>query len=192
MPSRTQSICQLKLRERHETVSDNWWGAVDRCAVPAFADNPSGPYVGGSWGQFNLDIDNLNDVGQAVSSIAHSNADARKYFAGWRFDPYFAIEGAYVDLGNPGSNFTATGSNGNYHIHMDGFSPTAIGTLPLGPAEVFAEAGYLFYNVNLTANYTAPGTETVESSHSRSDFSTAVAWVSRSSITSTSAGSTRC
>ena len=63
-----------------------------------------------------------------------------------------------------------TGANGNYHIHMDGWSPTAIGTLPLGPVEVFAEAGYLFYNVNVTANYTAPGTETVESSHSRSDF----------------------
>jgi hypothetical protein len=140
------------------------------CAMPAFADNATGPYVGGSFGQFNLDIDNLHDLGQSVSSIAHSNADARKYFAGWRLTPYFALEGAYVDLGNPGSNFTTTGSNGNYHIHMDGFSPTAIGTLPLGPVDLFAEAGYLFYNVNLTANYTAPGTETVQSSHTRSDF----------------------
>ena len=43
---------------------------------------------------------------------------------------------------------SATGANGNYHIHMDGWSPTAIGTLPLGPVELFAEAGYLFYDVN--------------------------------------------
>lgn len=139
-------------------------------AVPAFAENPSGPYVGAAWGQFNLNIDNLNDLGQAVTSITHSNADAQKYFAGWRLSPYFALEGAYVDLGNPGNNFSATGSNGNYRVHMDGWSPTAIGTLPLGPIEVFAEAGYLFYNVNLTANYTAPASETIESSHSRSDF----------------------
>ena len=139
------------------------------CAVPAFADNPSGPYVGGGWGQFNLHIDNLNDLGQSVNSIAHSDADAYKFFAGWRLTPYFSLEAAYVNLGNPGSNFSATGSDGNYRVHMDGWSPTAIGTLPLGPVDLFAEAGYMFYNVNLTATDTGGG-ETLSSSHSRSDF----------------------
>jgi opacity protein-like surface antigen len=138
--------------------------------VPAFADNPSGPYIGGAYGQFNLNINNLNDLGQAVTSITHSNDDAQKYFVGYRFMPYFSLEAAYVDLGNPSNNFTATGSDGHYRVHMDGWSPTAIGTLPLGPVELFAEAGYLFYNVNIDANYTSPDDAYVHSSHTRSDF----------------------
>lgn len=96
-------------------------------SAPAFADNPSGPYVGGGFGQFNLHIENPNDVGQAVSTIAHSSDDAWQLFAGWRFLPFVAVEAAYVNLGYPGDNFSATGASGRYKVHLNGFSPSVIG-----------------------------------------------------------------
>jgi OOP family OmpA-OmpF porin len=126
--------------------------------------------VGGGLGRFNLHIDNLNDVGQAVSTIANSDDNAWKLFAGWRFMPYLAIEGAYINLGYPSDDFSATGSSGRYKVHMDGFSPAVIGTVPLGPIELFAKAGYYFYNVDLRANTTSLANASVESSHSRSDL----------------------
>jgi OOP family OmpA-OmpF porin len=139
-------------------------------AAPAFANNPSGPYVGGGFGQFDLHIENLNDVGQAVTTIAHSNDDAWKVFAGWRFNPYIALEGAYIDLGKPGGGYADSGSDGRYNVSFDGFAPTVIGSIPLGPVELFAKAGYYYYDVKLNVNVNSVDTAHVESSHERADF----------------------
>jgi opacity protein-like surface antigen len=139
-------------------------------AAPAFAENEGGPYLGGGFGRFDLKIHNFNDVGQAADTIADSNDNAWKVFAGWRMSPYWAIEAAYVDLGNPGSTFSATGSTGVYKVHVAGFTPSLIGTLPLGPVELFAKAGYYFYNLKLDVNVQSLGSAGLQSSHSRSDF----------------------
>jgi len=134
-------------------------------------DTPNGFYVGGGWGQFDLKLDNFNDVGAAVSSISHSRSDdAWKLFAGYRLSPYFSLEGNYVDFGHPGDHFTGTGSDGNYRVHLTGFAPLAVGTLPLGPVELFGKAGWLFYDSNLRVNFNSPGSQVFESSHSASDF----------------------
>ena len=53
---------------------------------------------------------------------------------------------------------------------MAGFTPSIIGTLPLGPIELFAKAGYYMYNVKLDVNVQSLGTAGLQSSHSRSDF----------------------
>ena len=69
--------------------------------LPAWGDNPNpgGPYVGVGWGQFNLNIKNLDDAGTAVSTIRHADDNAKKVFVGYRFNPYWALEAAYVKLG---------------------------------------------------------------------------------------------
>jgi opacity protein-like surface antigen len=139
-------------------------------AAPALAENPSGPYVGGGYGRFDLHIHNFNDVGQAADTIVDSNDNAWKLFAGWRLNPYVALEGAYINLGNPGEKFVATGSNGTYNVKITGFAPTLIGALPLGPVEIFAKAGYYFYDVKLNVNVQSLGSAGIESSHSRSDL----------------------
>jgi hypothetical protein len=130
----------------------------------------SGPYVGVGWGHFDLDLDNLNEVGTAVNSIVHSGDDAFKADLGWRLSPYFAVEGDYMNFGTSSNSFYGTGSSGNYRLHMDGFAPFAVGTLPAGPFELFAKAGWLFYNNDLRVNFDAPGTQVLESTHSSSDF----------------------
>jgi Outer membrane protein beta-barrel domain len=145
-------------------------------AMPARADvllsGPlSGPYVGAAYGRFDLKIDNLNDVGTAVSDITHSASnDAFRITAGYRFAPFLAIEGDYLNFGTPHDSFTATGSDGNYRLHLSGFAPMVVGTLPAGPVELFAKAGYLYYDSNLRVNFNQPGSQVIESDHTGSNF----------------------
>jgi opacity protein-like surface antigen len=128
----------------------------------------AGPYVGAGWGQFDLHLHNLNDVGTAVTGITHSHADAWKAFVGVRFAPFIAVEAAYVDFGHPNDSFDTSGSNGTYHVKMTGFSPAVIGTLPLGPVEVFGKAGYYFYDLDTRVDFSSG--PFLESRHRRSDF----------------------
>lgn len=135
----------------------------------AQTDNPDGPYVGAGWGQFNLDIRNLSDAGTAASNIVDSNDNAWKLFAGYRFNPYLALEAAYIDLGRPSDRFSATGSNGNYRVDISGFSPAVIGTLPLGPVELFAKIGVYYYDSKVKVDFDNPGPN-IESSNKRNDL----------------------
>ena len=145
--------------------------ALGGVSAPALADQSlAGPYVGIGWGHFDLKMQNLDDVGTAVNSIAHSGDDSWKVFAGYRASPYLSFEADYVNFGRPSDSFTGTGSDGNYRLRLGGFAPYVVGTLPAGPFELFAKAGYLFYNAKLDVNLNAPGTQVIESSHSRSSF----------------------
>lgn len=142
------------------------------CAAPVMAQapaNPGGPYLGVGWGQFSVDVDNLSDAGTTANRIVNSNDNAWKAFAGWRFNPYVGLEMAYVNLGSPGDRFEGSGSNGNYVLDVSGFSPSVVGTLPLGPVELFAKAGYYFYDVKLRVDLDAPGPD-LRSKSSRDDF----------------------
>lgn len=144
-------------------------GAAPIASYAASDDNPTGPYVGAGWGRFNLNIRDLNDAGTAVGDIVHSDDNAWKIFVGYRFMPYLAVEGAYVDLGRPSDRFSSSGSNGNYRVNISGFSPAVIGTLPLGPVEVFGKLGWYYYNTKLDVNFDNPG-PSVHSSHTRNDL----------------------
>jgi hypothetical protein len=129
---------------------------------------PAGPYVGAGWGRFDLHLHNLNDVGTAVTDITHSSDDAWKAFVGFRFAPFIALEGAYLDFGRPNDRFDNFGSNGAYHVTMTGFSPSVIGTIPLGPVELFGKVGYYFYSLDTRVDFSSG--PLLESKHSRSDF----------------------
>jgi opacity protein-like surface antigen len=138
-------------------------------AFAAPADNPSGFYVGAGWGKFNLDINSIEDLGSSISSVAKSDDDAWKIFAGYRVNPYLSFEAAYIDFGAPSDRFTATGSNGNYRVAISGFAPYIIGTVPLGPVEIFAKAGYYYYDSNVRIDLDNPGPD-IDSTHSGNDF----------------------
>ena len=142
-------------------------------SLPALADtteNPSGFYVGAGWGRFNLHLRGLDDVDNAVDAIFDSNDNAWKLFGGYRVNPYLSFEAAYIDFGRPHDHFTATGSSGDYRVGLSGFAPYVIGTLPLGPIELFAKAGYYFYDVKIRADFDQPLSPEVDSKHSRTDF----------------------
>lgn len=145
-------------------------GALAFSGVSAMAqDNPSGPYVGAGWGQFNLGIDSLSEAGSAINDIAEADDNAWKIFAGYRVNPYLAFEGAYIDFGGPSDRFDATGSDGNYRVDISGFAPYVIGTIPLGAVELFGKAGYYFYDAEVRVELDSPG-PSIRSKSSESDF----------------------
>lgn len=134
----------------------------------AESGNPTGAYVGAGWGRFNLHLRNLDDAGTSVDRITDSNDNAWKVFAGYRLNPYWSVEAAYINFGRPGDNFQAPGTDGSYQVKMHGFAPSIIGTLPLGPVELSGKVGYYFYDSETRINFTS-GTF-LQAKHQRSDF----------------------
>jgi OOP family OmpA-OmpF porin len=143
--------------------------AVPAVSIAADTENPTGPYVGGSVGQFNLELDNLDDVDDAAATIRDSDDNAWKVFAGYRFLPYLGIEAAYIDFGNPGDRFDSSGTDGNYDVNVSGFAPSLIATVPLGPVELFAKVGQYYYDVDTHIDLDSPGPD-IDTSYSRNDF----------------------
>lgn len=142
---------------------------VPAVSSAAKTDNPTGPYVGGSIGRFSLDLEHLDDVDDAVESIRDSDDNAWKVFAGYRFLPYLGLEAAYIDFGRPNDRFDTSGTDGNYRVKLSGFAPSLIGTIPLGPVELFAKVGQYYYDVDTRIDLDSPGPD-VNTSHSRNDF----------------------
>ncbi|HEX2493297.1 MAG TPA: outer membrane beta-barrel protein [Steroidobacter sp.] len=112
--------------------------------APAFAAEEGGLYLGAGAGQFNVEIDDVNTADEVIESF-DSDDTSWKVFGGWRFGRYFAAELDWIDLGNP----EETVNNVNVDAEIDGFAPYLLGTLPLGPVELFAKAGYYFYDITV-------------------------------------------
>ena len=114
-------------------------------AAPAHAEeNDSGLYLGAGAGRFNVEIDDAEDVTDTVGGF-DADDTTFKAFAGWRFNPYFGVELDYMDLGNPEDRI----DNRRVNADVNGIAPYVVGTLPIGPFELFAKAGYLFYDVKI-------------------------------------------
>ena len=114
--------------------------------TPVFAENDSGLYLGAGVGRFNVKIDNVRDVGTTVQSFDGDDTTF-KVFAGWRFSKYIGVELAYMDLGAPSDSVNDL----RVEAKINGVAPYVIGTLPLGPVELFAKAGYYFYDIKINA-----------------------------------------
>jgi opacity protein-like surface antigen len=130
----------------------------------AQADTDSeGIYVGMGVGEVNVKI---NDVDSLTTTIDRYQATdtAYKAFVGWRFNPNFAAELVYQDLGAPDSDVLP---GVRVRTTLDGIAPNFVGTLPLGPFELFANVGYFFYNFEVQ---TVRSTGTTKSSYNGSNF----------------------
>ena len=110
----------------------------------AAAENDSGLYLGAGVGRFNVEIDDVDDVTDTIGSF-DADDTTFKAFAGWRFNPYLGVELDYIDLGNPEDVIDGR----RVSADVNGFAPYLVGTLPIGPVELFAKAGYLFYDVKV-------------------------------------------
>ena len=115
------------------------------------ADNQGGFYLGGGVGQFNLKLDDVDQTDEAIERL-DDNDTAWKAFVGYRLNPYVSFEAAYVDFGRPSDRFDTAGSGGDFTAKVSGFEPSIIGTIPLGPVELFGKIGYLFYDVDASVD----------------------------------------
>jgi outer membrane immunogenic protein len=118
-------------------------------STSALADNDGGLYLGGGVGQFDIEIDGLDGVDEAIGRLDDDDT-AWQAFVGWRINPYISLQAAYVDFGRPEDDFTtSTGNHGKFRAKLSGFAPSIIGTLPLGPVELSAKLGYYFYDLEI-------------------------------------------
>lgn len=144
--------------------------ALSGGAVSAQAqENERGFYAGGGVGQFNVQIDDIDDTDDAIERLDDDDT-SWKLFAGYRFNPHISVELAYIDFGDASGSTTASGSSGDYSVSLSGLAPYIIGTLPVGPVELFAKAGYYFYDVDVNADLDDLGGDVFNSSDSGEDF----------------------
>ena len=108
--------------------------------APALAqgDNAEGFYLGAGLGDFSTDIDELDDVDD-VDLEFDSDENARKMFAGWRFNRFFAVQLDVVDFER---SVDARNALDVVATQSEGIAPGMVGTLPLGPVELFARRGF--------------------------------------------------
>jgi OOP family OmpA-OmpF porin len=111
-------------------------------------DNRQGFYFGGGVGDFSAavdEIDELDDIDDV--GIDFSDGDnATKLFGGYAFNRFFAVQGDFVDFGES-SGFVSSSATGTSDVQ--GFAPSIVGTLPIGPIELFGRVGMMFYEVDL-------------------------------------------
>jgi hypothetical protein len=122
--------------------------ALVLAAAPAFAagdeDNSEGFYLGVGLGEFSTQIDDIDNVDD-VDLDFDADEDATKIFAGWRFNRFFAVQLDQYDFdqSNLAVNLIDVSSN------TKGTAASVVGTLPLGPVELFARIGEIWYDVNV-------------------------------------------
>src|SRR4029078_1086634 len=106
--------------------------ALTLVAAPAaFAQKQeefSGFYIGAAAGQFNAQIDDVDQLDNTVDNWDEDDT-AYKVFAGYRLNRFLAFEADYINLGKPSG---AVVPGFNVASSVDGFAPYVVGTLPLG------------------------------------------------------------
>lgn len=111
-------------------------------AAPALADENSGLYLGAGLGDFSSEIDSIDDVNIDFDE----DSDAKRFFAGWRFNRILAVQLDYLDFGDSTAAFDLL----SIESEATGIAPSVVATLPLGPVELFARAGWLFYDLEVS------------------------------------------
>ena len=120
-------------------------GALVPVAMAQEQQEASGFYLGAGVGQFNADIDNVDDVDSTVDNWSEDDT-AYKVFAGYRLNRFLGLEVDYINLGKPSGEVVP---GFNVDTSVDGFAPYVVGTIPLGPYfEIYGRAGYYFYDAN--------------------------------------------
>src|SRR5262245_37599747 len=110
--------------------------------------NLDGLYIGGGVGDFSSSvrsIDSPNDIDDVGIDFSDSS-NAMKVFAGWNFNRFFAVQGDYVDFGESSGAVSPSVRGTN---DVQGVAPSIVGTIPIGPIELFGRVGVMFYEIDM-------------------------------------------
>ena len=129
--------------------------------LPAAAGSP---YVLGAVGRASFDVGAGNFdtslAGAGATGIASSFDDtdtAYKLQLGYQFNPNFAIEGGWVDLGRGVYSGSYIGGTAGGRWKASGWNLAALGIMPLGPSfSLFAKAGTIDAKVERSLNASGP------------------------------------
>ena len=131
------------------------------------SDNASdnGWYIGGNLGQSRANIDNsrirsgLQAEGFATSSLSDHNHDTGfKLFGGYQFNPNFALESGYFNLGKFSYSATTVPPGSlNANIGVQGWDLDAVGMLPITRKfSAFGRAGIIYADARDSFSGTGP------------------------------------
>jgi hypothetical protein len=115
-------------------------------ALPALAQDevPHGIYAGAAVGSAGVAYkDELGDT----KFDFDANDVGYKFILGWRPLNWLAFEGNYVDLGSVNDKVGGT----NVETKVNGWSASALGTVPLGNADLYARVGGINWNADVNA-----------------------------------------
>jgi OOP family OmpA-OmpF porin len=130
----------------------------------AMADD-TGWYLGGNVGQSKAKIDDtkinntlLSDGFTSATIIDNDHDTGYKLFGGYQFNPYFALEGGYYDLGKFGFNATTQPPGTlNGSIKVNGIDFDALGFIPFTEHfSAFGRVGMNYSNARDSFSGTAP------------------------------------
>lgn len=115
------------------------------CSASAmsYAAEP-GPYVEGSMGQSTIKASAKlgSDEGAVETFHMDKQETAYKASVGYNFLPWLGVEAGYVDFGNPAdhANLPVLGRVDG-KVDATGWEGFVVGTLPVGPVDLFAKVG---------------------------------------------------
>lgn len=139
-------------------------------SLPAMAQYYSeGVYVFGNVGQAKADLDG-EPGSPGVSSSVEEEDTAYKLGLGLQLNPYFAIEGAWVDLGE--YSYKAWDNDGNFKsdVEVSGFGANLVGRLPLDyDLSLYAKAGWHQLDVDTSSRLNLDGVGSFSESNDDSD-----------------------
>jgi len=101
--------------------------AASAISVPAFAADTGG-YLVGMFGQTKVKDIDTTGIGNPSKD---DTGTGFKIGGGYAFTRYFAVEGAYVDLGKATASGTFGGSNASVTFKSSGLVVAAVGMVPL-------------------------------------------------------------
>ncbi|MEZ5503668.1 MAG: OmpA family protein [Halioglobus sp.] len=108
-----------------------------------------GFYIGASGGQANLD-ESANHFGyNGQYDIQLDKQDTGwKAFVGYRFLPWLGVEGGYTDFGD----FSQQVFDNSVKVNLTGWDAFVVGSLPVGPVDLFLKAGAVDLKSELDTN----------------------------------------
>lgn len=152
---KSTKIISIKARTQRPGISTAAIGLLAFSAITsplAIAADP-GWYIGGNIGESKAFIDDkettksLLGAGFVTTSIEDDDRDfGFKVFGGYQFNPYFALEGGYVDLGKFGFDATTLPAGTlSAEIKLNGLNVDAVGILPFTEKfSAFGRIGLLY------------------------------------------------
>jgi len=114
----------------------------------------TGFYVGGNVGQSTIKADATLDDGVNIVQNYTFDKDETgwKGYVGFNLLPFLGVEAGYVDFGSPSGNqtFPVIG-NVNAKVDATGWQAFVVGTVPVGPVDLFAKLGGIVPDFQLDA-----------------------------------------
>jgi OOP family OmpA-OmpF porin len=125
--------------------NEGWYGGLD---LGRSTQHLGGGQIDGALGQ----------QGLASSSSLDDHGTAWGLFAGYQFNPYFAVEGGYLNLGKFDYSSTVSSPAADTvsgHLGVQGVDAAAVGLLPFGKQwAAYGKAGLLYAKSTLDASST--------------------------------------